>query len=103
MPPAPTNFARTGFSPTGSMGTARELHTATLLPDGRVLVTGGDDGSGSTALALAELYDPKTGQFSPTDSMATARENHTATLLSDGRVLIAGGDNGTLNPASLFP
>ncbi len=79
------------FIPTGSMGIPREGHTATLLRDGRVLITGGND-TGDHAVASAELYDPKTGTFSPTGSMATARGYHTATLLSDGRVLVAGGD-----------
>jgi hypothetical protein len=48
------------FSPTGSMGTVREVPTATLLPDGRVLVAGGDDGSSTnfSPLASAELYQP---------------------------------------------
>ena len=78
------------FSPTGSMATARELHTATALSDGRVLIAGGWDGL--STLASAELYDPKTGTFSPAASMATARDTHTATVLSDGRVLIAGGE-----------
>jgi len=84
--------AHTGFSPTGSMGAAREYQTATLLPDGRVLIAGGIGASGA-ALASAELFDPKTGQFSPTGSMAHARWSHTATLLPDGRVLVAGGDD----------
>ena len=78
------------FSPTGSMASPREVHTATLLADGRVLITGGADFQ-ARAVAAAELYDPKTGLFSPTGSMTTARAFHTATLLADGRVLIAGG------------
>jgi hypothetical protein len=78
------------FGQTGSLATARNLHSATLLADGRVLIAGGND-TGTHSLAVAELYDPKTGTFSSTGSLATARSFHTATLLADGRVLIAGG------------
>lgn len=78
------------FSPTGSMRTAREFHTATLLADGRVLVTGGV--AYQATLASAEVYDPTTGRFTQTGPMATGRAFHTATLLTDGRVLVAGGE-----------
>lgn len=81
------------FTPSGpgAMAVARTAHAAVSLPDGRVLVTGGIDGS-STVLTSAEIYNPDQGGFSPTPtSMASARQNHTATLLMDGRVLIVGG------------
>lgn len=84
------------FSLTGSMPAARGFHTATLLGDGRVLITGGGPAAwikDGPYLASAELYDPATGTFSPTGDMTTPRENHTATLLLDGRVLIAGGND----------
>jgi hypothetical protein len=80
-----------GFVATGSMGTARRFHTATLLGNGKVLVAGGED-AGATAFSSAELYDPTTGLFAPTaGSMTAARVGHTATLLSNGKVLITGG------------
>src|SRR5205807_9352939 len=80
------------WSVTASMATARYAHTATLLPNGKVLVAGGYNGSGTTA--GAELYDPATGSWRSTGSMATARLNHTATLLLGGDVLVAGGYTG---------
>jgi hypothetical protein len=64
--------------------------TATLLPDGMVLIAGGWGSAGG--LADAELYDPCAGTFAATGSMSVARSDHTATLLPNGQVLIAGGD-----------
>src|SRR5262249_4845237 len=59
--------------------------------DGRVLITGGSNATGT--LNSAEIFDPSTGTFSAVSgSMNMARARHTATLLSSGKVLIAGGD-----------
>src|SRR5262249_49749046 len=74
------------FNRTGDMTTARAGHTATLLPDGRVLIVGG-----ASQGPLAEAYDPSTGAFSPADDMITSRDGHTAILLPDGNVIIPGG------------
>jgi hypothetical protein len=81
------------FTSTGSMATARSTHAATSLPDGRVLITGGDGVQGGHAVTLAtsELYDPGSGAFGPTGSMSTGRSYHSAVPLADGRVLVAGG------------
>jgi Bacterial Ig-like domain (group 2) len=82
------------FTPTGNMQHARGLHTATLLPSGKVLITGGGDRSDRLCIGglnSAELYDSSTGTFTATGSMAALRYAHTATLLLDGKVLVAGG------------
>ena len=76
------------FNDTGSLGDARDFHTATLLPNGRVLVAGGNNGA---ALLSAELYDPANGTWAVTAGLGTARYGHTATLLPNGKVLVAGG------------
>lgn len=80
---------------TGSMTAEREYFTATLLQNGKVLMTGGNSGgpiiNPISPLASAELYDPATGAFAATGNMTLFREGHTATLLPSGKVLIAGG------------
>lgn len=75
----------------GPMLQPRGNHTATLLPDGRVLVVGGH--AGASVLGSAEIYDPATDQWTSAGSIAPARHLHSAALLSNGKVLIAGGTN----------
>jgi N-acetylneuraminic acid mutarotase len=82
------------WSSTTSMTTARDRHTATLLPNGKVLVAGGDSCSTTcSADTRAELYDPSSNAWSSAGNMANARSAHTATLLQNGKVLVAGGDD----------
>jgi hypothetical protein len=99
------------FARTGNMTMPRAQHTATLLPDGKVLIAGGGPIIGGTFFSLlsAELYDPATGRFSATSNMTVERGGHTATLLSSGMVLIAGGfrrsaasTGGPLSSAELY-
>ncbi len=73
------------FTPTGFMNEARMLHSATLLADGRVLITGGFENT-------AELYSPTAGTFAYVGSFEGRRTSQTTTLLADGRVLLAGGE-----------
>ena len=76
------------WTATGSLNTARVDHTATLLPNGKVLVAG--EFIMAALLPSAELYDPASGTWTATGSLNTARDNHTATLLPNGKVLVAG-------------
>ena len=84
------------FAVTGSLTTARDDHTATLLGSGDVLLAGGGNsaqvGSASyAALSSAELYDPTLGTFAAAGTMTTERDGHAAALLGSGQVLLAGG------------
>jgi Bacterial Ig-like domain (group 2)/Galactose oxidase, central domain len=86
------------FAPTGALTAARYLHTATSLPNGKVLVAGGFGEASNCPFAdvqaqnTAELYDPVAGSFNRTGDMTAIRGGHTATLLMNGKVLVAGGD-----------
>ena len=86
------------WTDTGSFAVARWYHTATLLPNGQVLVAGGQAGNPRNPgenQTSAELYDPATGMWTPTGSMSIAHSHHTATLLPSGQVLVAGGYSGS--------
>jgi N-acetylneuraminic acid mutarotase len=85
----PCRGASVGFQNTGSLAQARESHTATLLPDGKLLVAGGYDGRSD--LASAEVYDPASGTWAATGNLNAGRISHTATLLPNGKVLVVGG------------
>jgi galactose oxidase-like protein len=84
------------FTATGPMVNAHVGYTVTLLSDGRVLITGGQEdptaeSASAEMLVSAELYDPTTGTFSPTGQMTVGRASQTATPLAEGRVLVTGG------------
>jgi N-acetylneuraminic acid mutarotase len=89
------------WSPLAALHTARAGHSATVLPDGRVLVAGGTGARGSTgttALASTEVFDPATGAWTAAAPMTETRTGHQAVLLRDGRVLVIGGTVATGGP-----
>jgi Galactose oxidase, central domain len=100
---AVTPASAASFNKTGSMKAAREHHTATLLPNGQVLVAGGDNFTNGL-LGSAELYNPATRTWSFTGTMSVPRNDHSAVLLRNGQVLVAGGANGSqiLSSAELY-
>jgi hypothetical protein len=93
------------FTETGPMVVPRGGHTATLLPDGRVLIVGGSgEEEAYPNLDSAELFDPETETFVATGSMATPRFWHATVLRHDGRVLVIGGndDEGWLDSVEVY-
>src|ERR1035438_4469133 len=90
-------------TPATPMLEPRSGQTATLLPDGKVLIAGGMRRN-QDFYRSAELYDPATGKFQPTGEMSVGRVGHIAVLLRSGRVLIAGGwiGRGTTDSAELY-
>lgn len=70
------------------MHSGRSYHEATVLSDGKVLVTGG---SGTFIPTKCELYNALTGNWTEAADMHVRRIAHTATLLTNGTVLVTGG------------
>jgi len=75
------------FEPAGLLADARSSHTATLLPDGRILIVGG--GGPDDLVAMAEIWDPSRGSFSAAGTLVEPRLEPSSTLLLDGRVLVS--------------
>ncbi|MEN9347300.1 MAG: hypothetical protein RLZZ77_811 [Bacteroidota bacterium] len=79
------------FTPGPIMSSGRTYHRSVQLNDGRILITGGYDGTNN--LSSCEIYDPSTNQLVPTGSMNYGRSSHTCTVLPNGKVLVTGGFN----------
>jgi uncharacterized protein (TIGR03437 family) len=112
LPPAYTNAGAETYDPAtgffamaGPMLQNRAGHTATLLADGRVLLTGGYVSASAASQYFnptnsAEIFDPTSGAFSAAGTMYNVREDHFAVLLPNSKVLIGGGDDSFLPPAA---
>jgi N-acetylneuraminic acid mutarotase/phosphodiesterase/alkaline phosphatase D-like protein len=85
--------ATNSWTVASSMSVGRANHTAARLPDGRVLVSGGQSPNYYNYSNTSEIYDPESNVWTPADSMEVTRAYHTATVLSDGKVLVAGGQH----------
>jgi hypothetical protein len=93
------------FSSAGTMTLMRTRHSATLLPNGQVLIAGGlTSRTSANATSSAEIYDPASNSFTATGSMGAGRSFQAAAALGNGQVLIAGGLNGSsvLSSAELY-
>ena len=86
------------WTATGGLNTNRASHTATLLPNGKVLAIGGYN---SGVLSSAELYDPATGIWTAAGTLTKGRLLHTATVLPNGKVLVAGGQGSLVSSDAL--
>ena len=97
--PATNTFSSAGL---GNLSTKRWAPATATLPDGRVLVAGGWNGTND--IATADVFNPSTKTFSPVGSMAVPREAAGAAPLPDGRILVAGGysNTGSVNSTEIF-
>ncbi|CAF4287176.1 unnamed protein product, partial [Adineta steineri] len=73
---------------TGNINVARTYHTASILGNGKVLLTGGTNGS---PLNSAEIYDPIANTWTSTGTMSVGRQYHTVSVLGNGKILVTGG------------
>jgi len=85
------------------MSIPRWGHTATMLPDGKLIIIGGYSWYGQ-ALANVEIFDSASNRWYAARPLASPRANHTATLLADGTILVVGGDDtgGAANTAERY-
>ena len=79
------------WSDVSPLAVARQHHTATLLPDGRVLVVAGYTRPANTSVASVEVFDPASSSWTTVEPLLVPRSSHQATLLRDNRVLVSGG------------
>jgi len=86
----PSTLSAGSITASAPMLEPRSGHTATLLPNGKVLIVGGMRRNQDFS-KTAELYDPSTGKFQRAGEMSMGRVGHIAVLLRSGKVLIAGG------------
>ena len=86
VPQVPTGT----WAPGGSFGNIPRDVASAVLPDGRLLVTGGSSADGQPVAQIG-VYDPHSGTWAPAGQLSEPRAGHTATVLADGRVLIVGG------------
>jgi len=92
--PNPANQDSWIWTKTSNLYYGHWQHTATLLPNGTVLVAGGSKNDEYVPTGICEIYHPSNGAWTVTGSLNKERNNHAAVLLSDGRVLVAGGFDG---------
>ncbi len=81
------------WTQSASLSAARRRYATVLLPDGRVMISGGIGGNSPLGLAIVEFYNPTTGSWSSGAKMSTTRTSPSACVLTDGKVLVAGGDD----------